>query len=132
MAAYDELFPAKKEQIKMIVVEINDRIVFCLQLFMGVTQLSSGQNQQDRKTATIHDLLINRNAYGQLKDPTDMLKRLISGAENIAWENKCVEIQIPDGVFDIAVMENYKKVEQQKNGGEDYWSKENTSQQTFE
>lgn len=64
MSIYDDLFPEKKDNIKIVVAEVNGIIVFALHLLMGKPQLSARQTTANQKTATIYDLMINRSAYG--------------------------------------------------------------------
>lgn len=56
MSDFDKLFPSRKEQVKIIVAEVDNMIVFALHLFID------GQGQG--RVGHIHDLLINRNCYG--------------------------------------------------------------------
>lgn len=76
---FEDLFPSRKEDLKIIVAEVDNRIVFALNLFIQKTKSVDGG-----KTGQIYDLLINSNFYSQLESPQDIVKKMITALENLA------------------------------------------------
>ena len=56
MKDFNKLFPAMKEQLKIIVVELDERIAFSLRLFIAKDKKGVG-------IGFVHDLLFNMSMY---------------------------------------------------------------------
>ena len=69
ISVYDDLFPRVQDNLKIIVVEDENRIVFALHLLF--------EESLGKKTAKIYDLLINRNSYNQLDDPNELIVNMV-------------------------------------------------------
>ena len=76
------MFPARRHEVKMIVAEIDERIVFACTLFIEKKQ------GIDVVIGHIHDFLMS-GTYGLLDNPEEILMRMIFSLEGIAWLNGC-------------------------------------------
>ena len=115
---YENLFPKNKDKLKIIVAEHQNRIVFALHLWIE-------KDLWNNNVGCIHDLLINRNCYGQLSDPQEILKRMVFSLESIAGFNRCSEIRLPSSaIIEDHIMQSlkYSKMKKGDQGGI-YWSK---------
>lgn len=99
MNDFDTLFPSRKDDLKIIVAEVNSMIVFALHLFI------ERRADENRTIGHIYDLLINRPCYWQLSRPDVILKSMIVTLEIFALLHNCDEVIFHASLIDDRIME---------------------------
>ena len=109
IAGFDQLFPARKEEVKIIVAEVEGIIVFALHLFI--------EEQYNLRIGHIHDLLINRNSFGQMSDPNKILKDMIESLESFAQLGRCNNLILTAALIDESILKELHYVNSKTKDG---------------
>lgn len=97
LSVYDDLFPRVKDNLKIIVAEDDhDRITFALHMII--------EQSMKNKTAIIYDMMINRNSYNQLDNPSQVIISMVKALKDVALYEQCTVIKIVDKTVDAELL----------------------------
>lgn len=97
LSVYDDLFPRVKDNLKIIVAEDDhDRITFALHMII--------EQSMKNKTAIIYDMMINRNSYNQLDNPSQVIISMVKALKDVALYEQCTVIKIVDKTVDAELI----------------------------
>lgn len=111
ISVYDDLFPRVQDNLKIIVVEDENRIVFALHMLF--------EESLGKKTAKIYDLLINRNSYNELDDPNEVIVHMVKALQDIGSYHQCELVKIVENTVDSKVLTKLNCVEVKSNDEQD-------------
>lgn len=111
ISVYDDLFPRVQDNLKIIVVEDENRIVFALHMLF--------EESLGKKTAKIYDLLINRNSYNELDDPNEVIVHMVKALQDIGSYHQCELVKIVENTVDSEVLTKLNCVEVKSNDEQD-------------
>lgn len=122
MDSFNEFFPSRKNEVKIIVAEQKGQIIHALHLFIEVDErvherasesirsnfqsIDKQDSSGPKKIGFIYDFLSSpEGASVALKDPDDTQQRMVQALELIGMINKCIEIKnltgLPHSANDI-------------------------------
>ena len=90
------MFPKRKNEVKIIVAVVDNSLYFSLNLFIEI------DNTTHKPIGHIYDLLINNNCYEKLKEPDEILTKMIAALEMIAWVNYCTSVKVLQRFFELS------------------------------